>query len=269
MEKEQGKCDVGIPFIGGLSPCLPPAAGHGGADEDGPARLAERHAVRLPDIQVLWDLSGVSGQEEEGRTAAPAALSSSFTSSRLPDRLTFDPCVHLLTASEAPKKAARGWAGHSAHRKWRGEPHFCFHTLASLCVTCGAGCGCQSILLKRYAWVIITLFLGPSTDRSWCWSWTSALVSNASLWDFCFVLHLNWLVVFVWINNSKETFRRRFRQSKLHISRLFSSHDLKYQLLCNKYMSLHALFSCERGRECHLWTLRYNICIISLEILLF
>lgn len=27
--------------------------GHGGADEDGPAGLAERHAVRVPDIQVL------------------------------------------------------------------------------------------------------------------------------------------------------------------------------------------------------------------------
>lgn len=30
--------------------------GHGGADEDGPAGLAERHGVRLTDIQVLWDL---------------------------------------------------------------------------------------------------------------------------------------------------------------------------------------------------------------------
>ena len=27
--------------------------GHGGADEDGPAGLAERHAVRLSDLQVL------------------------------------------------------------------------------------------------------------------------------------------------------------------------------------------------------------------------
>lgn len=27
--------------------------GHGGVDEDGPAGLAKRHAVRLSDIQVL------------------------------------------------------------------------------------------------------------------------------------------------------------------------------------------------------------------------
>lgn len=52
--KVKSLCDVSIPLTvtGEVLPCLPPA-GHGGAAEDGPARLAERHAVRLPDIQVL------------------------------------------------------------------------------------------------------------------------------------------------------------------------------------------------------------------------
>lgn len=80
------------PWSAAVSP-----AGHGGAAEDGPARLAERHALRLPDLQVLWDLRGVS---DPGGGRPPLA------SCRHPtDPPTFDASADLLTQSKVPKKA--------------------------------------------------------------------------------------------------------------------------------------------------------------------
>lgn len=51
-----GRCLKGSKLSESVQPLSTVAllqTGHGGAAEDGPARLAERHAVRLTDIQVL------------------------------------------------------------------------------------------------------------------------------------------------------------------------------------------------------------------------
>lgn len=77
-------------------------AGHGGADEDRQARLAERYAVCLSDIQVLWDLRGEDEDPYADGSAAPAALLPA--AQRLSWQTDFRPgSVHHLTQTKVAK----------------------------------------------------------------------------------------------------------------------------------------------------------------------